>query len=376
MKTIDNYFKEQTDKLTFIELKENSFVELKGYIIKDRIPLPILTEGLIKGIKEGDYNEEIRIKDIVEGIIYTIGTDTKFPYVKEYKEILYAYDEKIVDYIFLKGVKDLENEKFDDGCIKLRAVLVLEPKNTNTLFNYGLGIEALAKKFLESEDEKGEVFLNYSTNLFESILDIDKENPLAYYKLGYHYLYEEQYLKASLTWKKFIGLSKDEVLIQEIRIEIEKIDEDVIFETGLTYLIYNDYEKSLNSLLMLMPKYKDNWNLNFSIARCYIGLELYDLAIQYISEAIELNKENPDLYNELGIIYYNNGDVIKAIEIFTDGINSCTKDLKLFFNRSMSYVLINEYEKALVDIDEAYALEPSEDIKVQKQNLENIVKSL
>ena len=376
MKIIDKYFKEKTDKLTFIELKENSFIELKGYIIKDEIPLPILTEGLIKGITKGEYNEEVGIKDIIEGIIYTIGTDTEFPYVKEYKEILYAYEENIVDYIFYRGIKDLENEKYDDGCIKLRTLLVLEPKSSNILFNYGLGIEALAKKFIESNDEKGEGFLNFSTNVFESILDIDQGFPLAYYKLGYHYLYIEQYLKASITWKKFLGLSKDEVLLQEIRNEIEKIEDDVIFETGLTYLIYNDYEKSLDLLLKLMPKYKNNWNLNFSIGRCYLGLELDDLAIEYISEAIELNKEEADLYNELGIIYYNNGDVIKGIEVFTDGIDSCPKDFKLFYNRSMSYMLINEHENALEDIKEAYIIEPSEEIKALRQNLEDLVNSL
>ncbi|NLY44690.1 MAG: hypothetical protein GX053_01665 [Tissierella sp.] len=376
MKIIDKYFKEKTSNLTFIELKESSFVELKGHTIKDDVPLPMLMEGLVKGIKEGDYDEEVGIGDIIEGIIYTIGTDTEFPYINEYKEILYAYEENIRDYIFYRGIKDLENEKYDDGCIKLRALLVLDPNNTNTMFNYGLGIEGLAKKFIELNDKKGESFLNFSTNIFESILDIDQEFPLAYYKLGYHYLYLEQYLKASLTWKKFISLSKDEVLVQEIRNEIEKIDEDVMYETGLTYLIYNDYEKSLDLLLKLMPKYKDNWNLNYSIGRCYIGLELYDLAIEYISESIELNKEEPDLYNELGIIYYNNGDVIKAIEIFTDGIDSCPSDLKLFYNRGMSYVLINEYERALEDINEAYALDPNEEVKVQKQNLENIVNSL
>lgn len=375
MKIIDKYFKEKTDKLTFIELKENSFIELKGYIIKDEIPLPILTEGLIKGITLGDYNEEVGIKDIIEGVIYTIGADAEFPYVNEYKEILYAYEENIVDYIFYKGIKDLENGKYDDGCIKLRALLVMEPKSINTLFNYGLGIEALAKKFIEANDDKGEEFLNFSTNLFESILDIDQDFPLAYYKLGYHYLYVEQYLKASITWKKFIALSKDEVIMQEIRNEIERIEDDVIFETGLTYLVYNDYQKSLNSLLKLMPKYKDNWKLNFSIGRCYLGLELDDLAIEYISEAIELNKEEADLYNELGIIYYNNGDVIKGIEVFSNGIDSCPKDFRLFYNRCMSYMLINEYEKALEDINEAYIIEPNEEIKALRQNLEDAVNS-
>lgn len=376
MKIIDKYFKEKTDKLTFIELKENSFIELKAYIIKDELPLPILTQGLIEGITKGEYNEGVGIKDIIEGVIYTIGTDTEFPYVKEYKEILYAYEENIVDYIFYRAIKDLENEKYDDACIKLRTLLVLEPKNTNILFNYGLGIEALAKKFIVSDDEKGEGFLNFSTNVFESILDVDQGFPLAYYKLGYHYLYVEQYLKASIIWKKFLALSKDDVLVQEIRNEIERIEDDVMFESGLTYLIYNDYEKSLDSLLKLMPKYKDNWKLNFSIGRCYLGLELDDLAIEYISEAIELKKEEADLYNELGIIYYNNGDVIKGIEVFTNGIDSCPKDFKLFYNRAMSYMLINEYENALEDINEAYIIEPNEEIKALRQNLENAVNSL
>lgn len=373
MKVIDKYFKDKTDNLTFIELKENSFIELKGYVIKDHVPLPILTEGLIKGIKEGIYEEEVRIGDIIEGIIYTIATDSEFPYLNEYKEILYAYDENIVDYIFYRAIKDLENEKLDDGCIKLRALMVLDPRDVNTIFNYGLAIEALANRFIEEDNEKGLSFLNFATNLFESILEIDEEFALAHYKLGYHYLHFEQYLKASLTWKKFTTISKDDILVQEIRNEIEKIDDDVLFESGLTYLIYNDYEKSLNLLLKLMPKYKNNWNLNFSIGRSYIGLEQYDVAIEYISEAIELNESDPDLYNELGIIYYNNGDIIKAIEIFTDGINSCESDLKLFFNRSMSLAVLNEHEKALEDINMAYELEPNDDIMAQKQNLENIL---
>lgn len=373
METVDKYFKEKTDNLTFIELQDDSFVDLKGYIIRADIPLPILTKELIEGIKGGVFEEEIRISDFVEGIIYTIGTDDNFPYLKEYKEILYAYDDKIEDYIFFTGVRDLQEDRFDDGCIKLRALLALDPNNIDAIFNYGLGIEGLARKFIDLDDEKGNDFLDFSTSLFESILDIDKEYALSYYKLGYHYLYLEQYLKASLTWKKFISKSKDEVLVQEIRNEIDRIDDDVVFETGITYLAYNDYEKALNFFLKLMPKYEDNWNLNFSIAKSYLGLQQDDLAIEYLIKAIELRDDDPDLFNELGIIYYNKGDVIKAIDIFTKGIDSCPKDYKLFYNRGVSYILVEKYKEALKDINIAFELEPSESIKAQKEWLEAIV---
>lgn len=373
METVDKYFKEKTDNLTFIELQDDSFVDLKGYIIRADIPLPILTKELIEGIKGGVFEEEIRISDFVEGIIYTIGTDDNFPYLKEYKEILYAYDDKIEDYIFFTGVRDLQEDRFDDGCIKLRALLALDPNNVDAIFNYGLGIEGLARKFIDLDDEKGNDFLDFSTSLFESILDIDKEYALSYYKLGYHYLYLEQYLKASLTWKKFISKSKDEVLVQEIRNEIDRIDDDVVFETGITYLAYNDYEKALNFFLKLMPKYEDNWNLNFSIAKSYLGLQQDDLAIEYLIKSIELRDDDPDLFNELGIIYYNKGDVIKAIDIFTKGIDSCPKDYKLFYNRGVSYILVEKYKEALKDINIAFELEPSESIKAQKEWLEAIV---
>ena len=158
METVDKYFKEKTDNLTFIELQDDSFVDLKGYIIRADIPLPILTKELIEGIKGGVFEEEIRISDFVEGIIYTIGTDDNFPYLKEYKEILYAYDDKIEDYIFFTGVRDLQEDRFDDGCIKLRALLALDPNNVDAIFNYGLGIEGLARKFIDLDDEKGNDF--------------------------------------------------------------------------------------------------------------------------------------------------------------------------------------------------------------------------
>lgn len=373
MEAIEKYFKEKADNLTFIELKDKSCIELNNYVIKDYVPLPILTSKLIIGIKEGGYEEEIRITDIIEGIIYIMGTDSQFPYIKEYKDILNAFDKSIKDYIFYDAIKDLEEDKFDDGCIKLRALLVLDCKNVDALYNYSLGIEALAKKFMEMGKENWELFLNFSTRLFESILEIDKDFSLAHYKLGYHYLYYQKYLKASLTWEKFISISENELLIQEIRNEIDNIKDDVLYETGLTYLIYNEYEKSLDYLMKLLPRFKDNWNLNLLIGKCYNGLAEYDLATKYISIAIGLNKYNPDLYNELGIIYCNSGEINKAIEVFTKGISLISDDYKLFYNRGMSYIQLGEFEKSLDDINEAYALEPSDEIKAKKEYLHNIV---
>ena len=51
MTIVDEYFMDMTKNISFIELKKGSFIDLKGYIIKDYIPLPMIIDTLIGEIK-------------------------------------------------------------------------------------------------------------------------------------------------------------------------------------------------------------------------------------------------------------------------------------------------------------------------------------
>lgn len=375
MELIDKYFKEKTKDLTFIELKDTSKIRIKDFIIEDEIPLPIVTGQLIKNIKEGGLEEEINVSYIIDGIIHLIGIDNNFPYIEEYKGILLSYNEDIKDYIGYEGIKDLEKGDYDRAAIKFRALLILDEENVNALLNYGITLEEIAKNYImEDKLEDGQMFLKYSTRKIEEILNINKSFAPAYYKLGYHYKYLGQFLKANLTWEKFLLLSKEDLLIQEIREEMEIIKDDVNMETALTYMNYNDYEKALEYFLQLIPKYEENWNINYLIGQTYSGLGQLDRAIEYMDIALNLNPKEVDIYNELGIIYFNRNDIFKAIEIFTEGIDNCEEEYKLYFNRGLGYVQLNEYEKGLRDVNKAFELNPKDDnVKVQKDILEQMV---
>ncbi len=375
MEYIKNYFKEKTKDITFIELKDDSHIQIRDYKVKEGTPLPLLTSVLIKEIKKGTLEEEIKITHIIDGIIYTLGVDQEFSFVNEYKSILKAYDKNIVDYIFYRGMKSLEDKDYDSCSINFRALLLLEPDNVKALFNYAIALEEIAKKLLQGEKtEEGKVFLNHSTKQLEAILDLKDDFSLAYYKLGFHYMYSEQYLKANLIWNKFLTLGNDDILLQEIREEMDKIKYDVELETGITYLAYNDFNKALDHLLKLIPKYEENWNINYLIGQAYNGLGQYEFAIDYFNKAIELNDKEPDIYNELGILFFNIGNIDKAIEVFSQGIDNCGEDYKLYFNRGLGYVQLEQLEDGLRDINRAAALN-SEDIniKAQKESLEQIL---
>ena len=378
MNNIDKIFKDRTKEITFLELKAGSNLVINDLNIQGGIPLPVITDNFIKDIQVGELSEEINLGQVVEGIIFLLGVDSDFPYIEKYKEIIYAYNPKIEDYVFYKGMKALEDGEFENSGIYFRAIIELNPRNLNARLNYGLVLESIGKRYFDDEKiDEGEELLMQSSKELETIFDIDDKYSLAYYKLGYHYKYFGQILKAQITWNKFLLLDKDENRLQEIREEIDIIDDDVKIEIGLSYLTYNDFGKAIDSFLKLIPKHKDNWNVNYLIGLSYKGLEKYDMAIEYLNMAIELNNQEADIYNELGIIYFTEGNILEAIKVFNEGINETNEDYKLYFNRGLGYVQLGEYNLALADITIAHDLNPSdESILRQKEEIENYLKSI
>lgn len=375
MNIINDYFKKYTDKISFIELRDNKELNIEGYKISEDTPLPVLTDDLVEEIKQGNLEEEIKMSNIIDGIIFILGIDSEFKYSDEYESILSSYDEDIDEYIFYKGIRNIEDENYDFGAICFKALKRVNPENINGIFNYALALETIAKSFFTAEDdETGLAFINQSTVELESILDIDESYPLAYYKLGYHYKFYQQYLKARLTWNKYIALDKDEVRLQEIRNELESIESDVILETGLTYLAMPNFDRALEEFLKLLPKLEKWWELNYLLGLSYKGLTEYDTAIKYFNLALEENNKVPEVYNELGISYILIGDVDDAINTFTDGIEEIQDDYKLFFNRGLTYLQLEHIDQAYEDITKAAELNPEdENVALQKQRLEEIL---
>lgn len=375
MNIVDEYFKKMTNNISFIELKENSFIDLKGYIIKDRLPLPIIIDTLIEEIQKGNFYDELNIKHLIDGIIYTLGVDLDFKYKDEYIKILYHYDRKIEDYILYRGLKFLEDGNYDMSAVHFRALTNINSKNVGGIFNYALSLESISKKFIENNFvDKGEVFLLESTNELEKILDIDSDFSLAYYKLGYHYKNYGQFLKASLIWDKYLKLDREEIRAEEIRKELELIQDDVNFEQGIYHLNNEEYDLALERFLRLIGKYEEWGYIYYLTGLAYKGNGEYENALNFLNKAMELDEYNVDIYNELGICFYSLGDFNSAINIFNRGIDLNQEDYKIFFNRGMTYLELGNLKEAMEDINMAYKLNPNDTfVKDQKMQLENLL---
>lgn len=382
-KTINKYFNQYVKKVGFLELRKGTSMRIGNLEISDDIPLPVIEKNIYDGVKKevagkskDKLEDTIDSNYIIEGIVSLLGTDRNFKHNKLYLDILKEQGDNIKEYILYLAMKDLEEEKNVDAAIKFRTILLLDEDHVKANFNYALTLESIGMQKLDKEDKNAKVFIDESTRIFEELLNIDPEFSYPYYKLGYHYKNEGQFLKAKLIWEKFLERSEEDLLKQNVREEIETIEDDANMETGLTYLMYEDYDKALESFMKLLPKYEDQWNVNMLIGRAHSGLGEYKLAEDYYKKSIENSKGISDPYNELAILYFNREDYMSAIKILNQGIENVEKDHKLYFNRALAAIQINNIQSAMedlttvesMDIEDKELLLTIEDIKRDLQS--------
>lgn len=370
MDKIEKYFKRKADKISFIEIKQNTSVKVGDYIVTGDLPLPVITDVFLKEIKKGNLQDDIKVSYIIEGIIFLMGTDHDFKYNDKYKEILKKYNSDIESYIFYKGLKEVENENYEKGAILFRTLTNLNREHINGLFNLGICYEGISY----GEKELKEDFLKKSMETFESILDLNPKYSLAYYKLGYYYKTFGQFEKAKLSWEKFILLSKDSERKDEIREEIEKIADNASYERGCNLLFARNYSAAIDEFTHLENRYKDLWNIYYMKGLAYKGLNDLNSSIENFKKAAELNPKSSDIFNELGIALYGVGNFQDSIDAFSKGININDKDYRIICNRGIVYFQIGMYDEAKEDIDRAFSINPqNKTIKDVKYKLEKIL---
>ena len=361
----EKYFSEKTNLISFVQLKGNSEVVLKGFELDHSIPLPVVTDKLLSELSNAKDDQGITIERVIEGILYLMGADQEFKYHDYYNEILEAYNPEMDKELFKRGLQAFENKDYSRSGLYFRAFNNLYGTKEG-VFYYSMVLEAIGKELIEDGGiEKG--------NKLEELLDKDEKYYPAYYKLGYHYKFYEQYVKAKLTWDKVLIYDPDDNRRQEIRQELDIIDSEYRVELGLTYLNNMNYEKSIEVLSKLMPKHSENWYANYLLGLAYRGYGDNQMAIEFFYYAIDSDPTIPESYNELGISYFNENDILKALEIFSEGINSCkANDYSLHFNRGLGYLNLGDIDRGYNDIYKAHQLNPKdENVKAQLNAIEN-----
>ena len=363
----DKYFKEfyekKRDDISFISLKKGASIKFKDKIYKtdDELPVPVRVQKLLEDIKKQNEMDGITLSNIIDGIIYIIGSDINFEFIKEYQKMFKELNFDVKPYI-VYNINDFNENESEDGVVYGKALVNIE-ENEKSCFVYASALEKMGLNQSDvGAEEKSQYFLEEANKYFEKCIDYNDKFALAYYKLGYYYQRSQQYVKAELIWNKHQVIDDDTLRIDEIRNELIQLKPYVDFENGYNLVLKEKPEEGLDLLLPLVKKYGNWWNLLFFIGLAYRSLGQYDIAETYFENVLKLENLQKDALNELGLCKLCRGKYVEAAELFTDLLNIEPGKCEVFCNRAVSYMYNDQLERAKEDIQTALKINPNDPV--------------
>ena len=118
---------------------------------------------------------------------------------------------------------------------------------------------------------------------------------------------------------------------------------------------------NINSIRRRLPLLLDWLGRHQPDIMCLQETKVQDSAfpVDALREAILRNPNDVNLYLEFAAIAEKHQSVEVGINVVNDGLNLQPNAAALYFARGMLYVQLSEYEKAQLDFDKAYQLDPS-----------------
>ncbi|HBB28841.1 MAG TPA: hypothetical protein DC000_06290 [Clostridiales bacterium] len=371
-KFFNKFFDKQKDEISFITLKASAKIKLGSneYTTDKELPVPIRVDSLVSDIQNQDEYDGIAISNIIDGIIYVLGTEKEFDFKKEYLNLLSDLKIDIVPYV-IHCINQFDDKKVNDAVVYGKS-LVNVCENEKTAFVYA---SALERKSIESLNnslfDTAKYFMDESIIYFEKALDYDDKFALAYYKLGFYYKNNQQYIKAKLYWEKQQEFDDDYLRKDEIRNEIEQLDVYVKYETGYNYVLNSEPQKGLDILLPLVEIYSGWWNLLFFVGLAYRSLGEYEIAEKYFENVLKIEEGQSHALNELGLCKMCLEKYDEAKDLFTMLLALDSNNSEVLCNRAAAYLYIGEKEKAKKDVEKALKINPDDGIALEIKKLLN-----
>lgn len=330
---IGRYLKKYLKDFLFSELSIEYLAKTGMAGILSGIPVPFQRE---------DTNGNLSIAKIGQNMLFVIGCDPKFRYVREYIEsIRMVATENTAKLLLEQGRKFAKDGKFDFACIYFRAVCFIFEKNPDAMFEYALVCRAMY--LAEDSEEYIGRFKAEALDYLELTTMAAPERSEPYFYLGYGYLNMGLYKKAELAWNEFMKLSGSDASHEcisgmtesdmckmrcEINERLKELVQPIKIEEGCNLIASGRYDEGLNILEHFIDSdFKGWWPMHYYIGIAYEMTGRLDRAVCSFKSALCLNAGHIESMQELVKIYERMGDkenyikYMQKIDIVSKGIH-------------------------------------------------------
>lgn len=365
---LDKYILDKAEELVFITIDESEDLDLMGYVPpKEGIKLPIKSNVLVKSIKDKKAQEELNMMSMIDAMLYLEGIDPDFVYNVEYDDLIETFARK-TNFDYMEYMGYMSNQAFSkgelrDALVYIRAYLRMDPDDIMALYQYAIICQELSLKYQKDEDIKAmNDFLLEALASLEKILDIDDSFALAYYQLGFHYSNQNQFTKAKLTWDRALDLGIDEESRADIMENLSKIDYKVRYEKAYNLVFQGKAQEALEDLLDLESQYPDWWNLLFIISLAYKSLGDLGQAKSYLEKILITRPTQVDTLVEMALCLAQEANLPGAIDYLTRAAKLKKDDPEILCNLGMAYLHNGEEDEARYYIGRAYEIDPTDEV--------------
>lgn len=365
---LDKYVLDKAEELVFITIDKSEDLGLIGYEIpKEGIKIPIKSNVLVKSIKYNKAQEEINMMSMIDAMIYLEGIDPDFIYNVEYDDLIETFARKsnfdYMDYMGYMSNQAYSKGEIRDALVYIRAYLRMEPDDIMGLYQYAIICQELSLRYQKDEDVKAmNDFLLEALASLEKIIGLDDSFALAYYQLGFHYSNQSQFVKAKLTWDRALDLGLDDETRTDIMENLAKIDHKVRYEHAYNLVFQGKAEEGLQDLLDLESQYPDWWNLLFIISLAYKSLGDLGQAKSYLEKILITRPTQVDTLVEMALCLAQEANMTGAIDYLTRAAKLKKDDPEILCNLGMAYLHNGEEDEARYYIGRAYEIDPTDEV--------------
>ena len=365
---LDKYVLDKAEELVFITIDKSEDLGLIGYEVpKEGIKIPIKSNVLVKSIKDNKAQEEINMMSMIDAMLYLEGIDPDFIYNTEYDDLIETFARKsnfdYMDYMGYMSNQAYSKGEIRDALVYIRAYLRMEPDDIMGLYQYAIICQELSLRYQKDEDVKAmNDFLLEALASLEKIIGLDDSFALAYYQLGFHYSNQSQFVKAKLTWDRALDLGIDDETRTDIMENLAKIDHKVRYEHAYNLVFQGKAEEGLQDLLDLESQYPDWWNLLFIISLAYKSLGDLGQAKSYLEKILITRPTQVDTLVEMALCLAQEANMTGAIDYLTRAAKLKKDDPEILCNLGMAYLHNGEEDEARYYIGRAYEIDPTDEV--------------
>lgn len=327
--------------------------------ILDGAPIPMLQKDLVREIKAQKNDGTMDYRHIFTALCVVVALDQEFPYADIYLKFLKENEEDAIRAMDQQLAQALKGQETESIYLMARAKEYVRG-NINDRLETTYAMEGIYNQHFQKGEDLSDL-LKEITQRYEAIIEEDGNCAEAYAALGRLYEAQALYIKAKFYDEKALILAEDDLLKEQMRRALERVEEPAAIDGAKTYLHYGKYEDAIRTIQSLDSQYTEPATCAHILGMAYYGLRDMDKAIAFLKDAAS-HGEDGEIENDLAIALAAVGREKEAVDILSKLIGRESDNRTAYMNRGILHYRKEAFSEALNDFEKAYQLASDPDV--------------